>query len=252
MVLSRLRQSVHTVSFRSAKVEMNDPQVGRVAAVPYLWPIRYPLDPATTVLLVIDMQKDFCSPGGFIDKIGYDIGATRETIPHIKSVLDTCRRLGFHVAFTRTSYRKDLSNCPLTWQWRSQRTEAPIGSVGPMGRLLVDGEEGWDIIPELYPFPGEVVINKCGRGAFYSTDLDLILREWGVTNVVLTGVTTDVCVHSTMREADDRGYDCLLLEDYTAATEPAGKAAAVQTIKTEGGVFGAVSNAEAFIRAVDG
>ena len=129
---------------------------------------------------------------------------------------------------------------------------AGVGSLGPLGRLLIEGEDGWDIIPELYPLPGEVVVNKSSRGSFYSTDLDLILRRWGVTNLLLTGVTTDVCVHSTMLQADDRGYDCLLLEDCTAATDPANKAAVINTVKREGGVFGAVSNSGSFIAAVSG
>ena len=223
-----------------------------VVADPYPWPGICTLSPDTTALLVIDMQNDFCSHGGYIDAMGYGVQATRDIIPRLKSVLDECRRLGFHIVHTRETYRGDLTNCPLTRQWRTTRAGAGVGSIGPMGRLLIEGQAGWDIIPELYPFPDEVIVNKSSRGAFYSTDLDLILRQWGVSNLILTGVTTDVCVHSTMREADDRGYDCLLLEDCTQATEATAKAGAILTIKTEGGVFGAVSNSASLLQAIRG
>ena len=223
-----------------------------VVADPYPWPGICTLSPDTTALLVIDMQNDFCSHGGYIDAMGYGVQATRDIIPRLKSVLDECRRLGFHIVHTRETYRGDLTNCPLTRQWRTPRAGAGVGSIGPMGRLLIEGQAGWDIIPELYPFPDEVIVNKSSRGAFYSTDLDLILRQWGVSNLILTGVTTDVCVHSTMREADDRGYDCLLLEDCTHATEATAKAGAILTIKTEGGVFGAVSNSASLLQAIRG
>jgi nicotinamidase-related amidase len=214
-------------------------------------PYAFEFEPTTTALVIIDMQRDFVEPGGFGESLGNDVAILRKTITPTRQVLDACRMLGMTVVHTREGHRPDLSDCPPSKLHRG-RPKRKIGDDGAMGRLLIRGEKGHDIIPELYPTPGEVVIDKPGKGAFYATDLEPILRHVGIKTLLVCGVTTEVCVNTTVREANDRGFNCLVLEDCVGSYFPDFQRAALDMIKAQGGIFGWVSSSKNALQALVG
>jgi biuret amidohydrolase len=215
-----------------------------VDARPYPWPHDGRLWPAETAILIIDMQRDFCDPAGYVASMGYDLSPMREIVPRIVALRNVISAWGGLVIHTREGHRPDLSDLPRLKAWRARQAGVEIGSRGPLGRVLVRGEDGWQIVPELTPRPGELVVDKAGYSAFSGTDLERVLTAKGITRIIFTGVTTDVCVHSTLRSAVDRGYECLVVEDACAATLPIHHRAAIGTITTEGGIFGAVATTD--------
>jgi nicotinamidase-related amidase len=221
-----------------------------VAADPYPWPWTGRIELERTALVLIDWQHDFCGPGGYVDAMGYDLSLTRSPVPATQRVLERWRELGAPIVHTREGHKPDMTDCPPNKLWRSKRIGAGIGDPGPGGRILVRGEPGWEIIPELAPEYGEMVIDKATKGAFCQTELDLVLRNRGVHSLVFTGITTDVCVSTTMREANDLGYECLVLSDCTGATDAGNHEAALKMVTMQGGVFGAVATSEALLAAL--
>ena len=211
----------------------------------------YPFDfvPAETALIIIDMQRDFLEPGGFGEMLGNDVSQLRRTIEPNRKLLTAWRAAGLQVLHTREGHRSDLTDLPPAKKVRG-RSPTCIGDPGPMGRILVRGEAGHDIIPELYPLPFEPVVDKPGKGAFFATDLHAILRNRGIKHLVVTGVTTEVCVHTTVREANDRGYDCLVPEDCVGSYFPEFQTVGLKMIKAQGGIFGWVSDSTKIIAAL--
>jgi biuret amidohydrolase len=212
-------------------------------------PYEFEFDPKSTALVVIDMQRDFVDPGGFGEALGNDVSLLRAAIPPTERVLDTFRKLGIMVIHTREGHRPDLSDLPPAKKARG-KLENGIGDPGPMGRILVRGEYGHDIVDSLQPRPGEPVVDKPGKGSFYATDLDTILKMRGITHLVVCGVTTEVCVHTTVREANDRGYECLVLSDCVASYFPEFQRVALEMIKAQGGIFGWVAPSKALLAAL--
>jgi nicotinamidase-related amidase len=212
-------------------------------------PYDFPFEPAKAAFVIIDMQRDFMEPGGFGAALGNDVSLLASAIAPIGAVLAACRAAGMLVIHTREGHRPDLTDMPAA-KHRRGRGNTRIGDAGPMGRILVRGEAGHDIIPELAPIAGEPVIDKPGKGAFYATDLETILRQRGITQLILAGVTTEVCVHTTMREANDRGFECVILSDGTASYFPEFHRVALEMACAQDGIFGWVAPSQDVVTAI--
>ncbi|GAA4689368.1 cysteine hydrolase [Pseudonocardia yuanmonensis] len=212
-------------------------------------PGAFTSDPATTALVIIDMQRDFCEPGGFGETLGNDVSLLRSVIPPLQRVLATARSTGMTVIHTREGHVPDLSDCPPAKLNRGNPT-LRIGDPGPKGRILVRGEYGHDIVDELAPLPGELVVDKPGKGSFHGTAFGPELEARGITSLIVAGVTTEVCVHTTVREANDRGYECLVLSDCTGSYFPEFHRVALEMIAAQGGIFGWVAPSSALLAAL--
>jgi len=230
------------------RVEVEDcPSFGETAELEF--------DSGRTTFIAVDMQKDFCGSQGYVDTMGYDLSQTQRAINPIKNVLETVRKTEISVVHTREGHDPELADAPFNKLLRSKMAgdghgigETPPGGIGP---LLTQGHENWDIIDELAPEPGEPVVDKPTKGAFGNSNIEMVLDRLGTTHIVIAGITTDVCVHTIMREANDRGYWCTLLKDSTGATDPGNRDAAIKQIKMQGGVFGWVCDSEEFIESVE-
>jgi len=214
-------------------------------------PFAVEIDPASTALIVIDMQRDFVEPGGFGAALGNDVARLTAIVPTVARLLEVARGAGIPVIHTRECHRPDLSDCPPSKRLRG-KPAARIGDPGPMGRILISGEPGAEIVPELAAIPGELVIDKPGKGAFYATPLGEHLAGLGTRTLLFAGVTTEVCVQTTMREANDRGFDCLLIEDATESYFPEFKAAALDMIRAQGAIVGWTAPLAALEQALAG
>jgi nicotinamidase-related amidase len=212
-------------------------------------PYEFEFDPHSTALIVIDMQRDFVEPGGFGEALGNDVSPLQAVIAPCKRMLEAARAREMMVIHTREGHSPDLADCPPTKIVRG-RGEKRIGDPGPMGRILVRGEHGHDIVPELYPKPGEVVVDKPGKGAFCATHLDLILHNRRIRSLIVCGVTTEVCVTTTVREANDRGYECVVLSDCVGSYFPEFQRVALDMIKAQGGIFGFVGTSADFLEGL--
>jgi len=221
-----------------------------IQALPYDFPLHGGLRPDTTALMVIDMQVDFCGEGGFCHQAGADMDMLCAPVPQLGMVLDASRRAGFHVIHTRETFAADLSDLQPHRRWKPYDSSPEVGDRGPRGRYLIRGEPCWEIIPELAPLPGEPVFDKPSYGAFATTNIDRHLRSKGIENLILTGVTTDCCIQSNLREALDRGYMCLVLEDCVAAASRGRHEVSLALIRQASGVLGGISTSAAFLRAL--
>jgi nicotinamidase-related amidase len=216
-----------------------------VSAQPY----KYSFEPAATALVMIDMQRDFIEPGGFGDSLGNNVALLAAIVPTVRRLLDGCRAAGITIIHTKEAHRPDLADLHVSKHKRGD-PRLKIGDAGAMGRLLVDGEPGSDFVPELAPAPGDIVIVKPGKGAFYATNLSEVLRLRGITHLLIGGVTTEVCVQTTMREANDRGYECLLVEDATESYFPQFKASVLDMVRAQGGIVGWTGTSTAILRSL--
>ncbi|MEL6259622.1 MAG: isochorismatase family cysteine hydrolase [Cyanobacteria bacterium J06626_6] len=213
-------------------------------------PYDYSLPQKTHLaLLIIDMQRDFLEPGGFGEILGNDVSKLQSIVPALQRLQSAFREQGITIIQTKEGHRADLSDCPVSKRMRG-KGNLTIGDEGPMGRILITGEPGNNIIEAVKPLPGEIVINKPGKGAFYQTDLEKILQKQQVTHIIFTGVTTEVCVQSTMREANDRGYECLLVEDATASYLPEFKQSTLEMIRAQGGIVGWTATTQQVIESL--
>ncbi len=222
----------------------------KVSAFPFDFPLASPFGPATTALAVIDVQHDFCGPGGMMDRSGADLDHLRGSLPAIARLLAAARAAGFPVVHTRETFRPDLSDAQPHRLWRAQGEGVAVGDPGPLGRALVAGEPGWQIVPEAAPITGEAVFDKASYGPFATTAIGGHLKDLGTLNLVVCGLTTDCCIHTTVREALDRGYETLVVEDACAAANPSVHAHALALFKRPSGVFGASAPAATVVEAM--